>query len=404
MKKFLKKIINFLGLNYSLAGMLVMVILVGMGEKMAERFLPLYLIAMGGTPIVIGLLNGLDNLLSALYSYPGGWLAEKLGYKKALTIFNLMAIFGYLIVVLFPTWQAVLIGAIFFISWTAISLPATMSLISSVVPANRRSMGVSLNSIVKRIPMALGPIMGGALIMKFGRIQGVRYSFIVAIILAIVALFVQQKFIVETPIVKKVKQEKKSRRFSKNLTNLLISDILVRFCEQIPYAFVVVWVVENNHLSEMQFGILTAIEMATAMLIYIPIAYLADRSTRKPYVAITFFNFTIFPIVLLFSKTFPALIFAFIIRGLKEFGEPTRKALIMDLAPEDSKAWTFGTYYFIRDVIVSVAAFAGAFLWKVSPALNFLIAAGFGLLGTLYFIFNVHSTPVVQTAMNPEQS
>ena len=404
MKKFLKKIINFLGLNYSLAGMLVMVILVGMGEKMAERFLPLYLIAMGGTPIVIGLLNGLDNLLSALYSYPGGWLAEKLGYKKALTIFNLMAIFGYLIVVLFPTWQAVLIGAIFFISWTAISLPATMSLISSVVPANRRSMGVSLNSIVKRIPMALGPIMGGALIMKFGRIQGVRYSFIVAIILAIVALFVQQKFIVETPIVKKVKQEKKSRRFSKNLTNLLISDILVRFCEQIPYAFVVVWVVENNHLSEMQFGILTAIEMATAMLIYIPIAYLADRSTRKPYVAITFFNFTIFPIVLLFSKTFPALIFAFIIRGLKEFGEPTRKALIMDLAPEDSKAWTFGTYYFIRDVIVSVAAFAGAFLRKVSPALNFLIAAGFGLIGTLYFIFNVHSTPVVQTAMNPEQS
>lgn len=404
MKKFLKKIINFLGLNYSLAGMLVMVILVGMGEKMAERFLPLYLIAMGGTPIVIGLLNGLDNLLSALYSYPGGWLTEKLGYKKALTIFNLMAIFGYLIVVLFPTWQAVLIGAIFFISWTAISLPATMSLISSVVPANRRSMGVSLDSIVKRIPMALGPIMGGALIMKFGRIQGVRYSFIVAIILAIVALFVQQKFIVETPIVKKVKQEKKSRRFSKNLTNLLISDILVRFCEQIPYAFVVVWVVENNHLSEMQFGILTTIEMATAMLIYIPIAYLADRSTRKPYVAITFFNFTIFPIVLLFSKTFPALIFAFIIRGLKEFGEPTRKALIMDLAPEDSKAWTFGTYYFIRDVIVSVAAFAGAFLWKVSPALNFLIAAGFGLIGTLYFIFNVHPTPVVQTAMNPEQS
>lgn len=402
MNKFFKKLINFLGVNSSLVGMLVMVILVGMGEKMAERFLPLYLIAIGGTPIVIGLLNGLDNLLSALYSYPGGWLAEKLGYKKALTIFNLMAIFGYLIVVLFTTWQAVLIGAIFFISWTAISLPATMSLISSVVPANRRSMGVSLNSIVKRIPMALGPIMGGALIMKYGRIQGIRYSFIIAIILAIIALFVQQRFIVEPPLVKKPKQEKSSRHFSNNLTNLLISDILVRFCEQIPYAFVVVWVVENNHLSEMQFGILTAIEMVTAMLIYIPVAYLADRSTRKPYVAITFFNFTIFPLVLLFSKTFPTLIFAFIIRGLKEFGEPTRKALIMDLAPEDSKAWTFGTYYFIRDVIVSVAAFAGAFLWKVSPALNFLVATGFGILGTLYFILKVHSTPVAQTAVNKE--
>lgn len=68
-------------------GMLIMVILVGMGEKMAERFLPLYLIAMGGSSIVIGLLNGMDNLLSALYSFPGGWLADRIGYKKSIKDF-----------------------------------------------------------------------------------------------------------------------------------------------------------------------------------------------------------------------------------------------------------------------------------------------------------------------------
>jgi hypothetical protein len=32
-----------------------------------------------------------------------------------------------------------------------------------------------------------------------------------------------------------------------------------------------------------------------------------------------------------------------------------------------------------------VAAFSGALLWNVSPATNFLVAFGFGLLGTLYF-------------------
>ncbi|MGB4260858.1 MAG: MFS transporter, partial [Candidatus Cloacimonas acidaminovorans] len=149
-KNIFRKLIHFFALNSSMLGMLIMVILVGMGEKMAERFLPLYLIAMGGSSIVIGLLNGMDNLLSALYSFPGGWLADRIGYKKALKIFNLMAMLGYLIVVIFPSWIAVLVGAVFFISWTAISLPATMSLINSVVPANRRSMGISLNSIVKR--------------------------------------------------------------------------------------------------------------------------------------------------------------------------------------------------------------------------------------------------------------
>jgi len=385
----LNKILHFFALNSSMLGMLIMVILVGMGEKMAERFLPLYIIAMGGSSIIIGFLNGMDNLLSALYSFPGGWLADKYGYKKALTVFNLMAMFGYLIVVIFPSWIAVLVGAVFFISWTAISLPATMSLISSVVPTNRRSMGISLNSIVRRIPMSLGPILGGALILRYGRIQGIRYAFIVAFILAAVALIVQGKFIQDEPPKAKTDTRKSSRRFSSNLKHLLVSDILVRFCEQIPYAFVVVWVVENNHINELQFGILTTIEMVTAMLIYIPVAYLADKSTRKPFVAITFANFTIFPLVLLISHSFTAMVIAFIIRGLKEFGEPTRKALIMDLAPEEAKAYTFGTYYLIRDVIVSLAAFGGAFLWQKSPDINFITASAFGLLGTLYFIFMV---------------
>ena len=82
--------------------MLTMVILVGLGEKMAERFLPIYILALGGSTLIVGVLNGIDNLLSALYSFPGGYIADKFGYKKALAIFNIVAIFGYLIVILFP--------------------------------------------------------------------------------------------------------------------------------------------------------------------------------------------------------------------------------------------------------------------------------------------------------------
>jgi MFS family permease len=83
-----KKITTLLGLQRSTIGMLLMVILVGMGERMAERFLPVYLIALGGGPVVIGLLNGLDNLMSALYAFPGGYLSDRLGFKKALLVFN----------------------------------------------------------------------------------------------------------------------------------------------------------------------------------------------------------------------------------------------------------------------------------------------------------------------------
>ncbi len=171
------------------------------------------------------------------------------------------------------------------------------------------------------------------------------------------------------------------------LKKLLISDILVRFCEQIPYAFVVIWSMKviAEPVTAFQFGLLTSIEMATAMLIYIPVAYFADKSHKKPFVVVTFLFFTFFPLMLLFCRSFEWLVLAFILRGLKEFGEPTRKALILDLSPDKMKAGMFGLYYLLRDVFVSVAAFGGAFLWQIGPATNFLVAFGCGIAGTIWF-------------------
>ncbi len=374
--------------NSSMLSMLSMVILVGMGERMAERFLPLYILAIGGGTFAVGFLNVMANLLGALYSFPGGYVAEKIGYKKSLMLFTLMAMFGYLIVILIPSWQTVLLGAVFFIAWSAVTLPAIMSLVNKTVPKNMRTMGVSIHSLVRRIPMALGPLIGGVIIMLSDRILGIRIAFVFAIIMGALALFLQSKFMTNDEPEKEAKliNFKNFREyFNARLLNLLASDILIRFAEQIPYAFVVIWVVENNKIPEVQFGMLTAIEMITAMLIYIPVAYFADRSSKKPFVLITFCFFTFFPLILMLSNNIYMFIFAFVIRGLKEFGEPTRKALIMDLAKEDAKARTFGTYYLIRDVVVSIAALSSAFLWNISPQTNLMVAFGFGLVGTILF-------------------
>jgi MFS family permease len=112
---------------------------------------------------------------------------------------------------------------------------------------------------------------------------------------------------------------------------------------------------------------------------------MADRMGKKPFVVLTFGFFTLFPLVLLFSTNYLLLVLAFVVRGLKEFGEPARKAMIVDLAPEGRKASVFGLYYLIRDTIVSIAAFGGAFLWQASPTVNLLTAFGFGVLGTIWF-------------------
>jgi MFS family permease len=392
----LSQVSRFLGLQRSTVGMLSMLILVGMGERMAERFLPIYLMALGGGAISIGLLNAMDNLLSALYSFPGGFLSDRLGTKRALLVFNMVAMFGFLVVILIPAWQAVLVGAVFFLSWTAISLPATMSLVAKVLPVNKRTMGVSMHSLVRRIPMAIGPILGGLCIGVWGERDGVRVAFVAALLLSGLGALLQQLLIVDDPPKAagndpSTKPEKNPLRLlsemDASLKRLLMSDILVRFCEQIPYAFVVVWCMKTiaEPVSALEFGCLTSIEMGTALLVYIPVAYLADKSTKKPFVVATFGFFTLFPLMLLFSQSMTWLVFAFVLRGLKEFGEPTRKALIMDLTPEHRKAAMFGLYYLLRDVIVSVAAFGGAFLCQIGPTTNFLVAFACGVAGTLGF-------------------
>ena len=385
------RLTEFLGLRRSMAALLSMVVLVGLGEKMAEDFLPKYLMAVGGGVLSIGLLNGMDNLLSSLYSYPGGYISDRLGYKRALIVFNSLALFGFLLVVLFPSWYMVIVGSVFFISWTALSMPATMNMISQVLPKNKRTMGVSMQSLVRRIPMAVGPIIGGTFIQIYGITIGTRIAFSAAFVLGSIALVIQQALITDEGSLGKQSAEANPlttfKLMSPYLRSLLVSDILVRFCEQIPYAFLVIWSLDYARILPVQFGLLRAIEMVTAMLVYIPVAYLADRGTKKPFVIITFGFFTLFPLMLIFSRSLPMLILAFIVRGLKEFGEPTRKALIMDLATEGKKASMFGVYYLIRDLIVSVAAFGGAVLWRISPQVNFLTALAFGVLGTLFFIF-----------------
>ena len=392
----MKRLLDFFGLRRSIVGLLGVVVLVGLGEKMAEQFRPIYLISLGGGILAVSIQGFLDNLLSALYSLFGGYVTHRVGTKRALLLFNLMAIAGFAVVIAVPTWQAMLAGSVLFLSWTAVSLPATMSLLGEALPKNKHTMGVSVHSLVRRLPMAVGPIVGGILIDRWGEQTGMRLAFVAAMVMAVVALWFQQRMIADPPGESGRGREVDSaahplaclRRMSPGLRGLLVSDVLIRFCEQIPNAFVVIWCMQTITLplNGKEFGFLKAIEMMTAVLVYIPVAYLADRGEKKPFVLATFGFFTLFPAVLLFCHSFWPLVGAFVLRGLKEFGEPTRKSLILALAPADARAAMFGAYYLVRDSIVSLSALAGGFVWWFwGPNVNLWMAFGCGVIGTTWY-------------------
>lgn len=388
LERIIRSISEFLGLKRNIVSLFILTFLVTTGEKIWDRYLPKYFESLGASVLIIGGLGFLKNMIGALWALQGGYLSDRLGTRKSFFLFNLTAIAGYIIAIVFPNWVAVFIGMIFFSAWGNISMPASMTLIAKTLGKSKTSMGISMHSLIRRIPMAVGPVIGGFIIMRYGIVNGIRISFAVSIFFCLLGMLFQTKtregVAQEYELVHPVSLWK---QMDVRLKNILVSDILIRFCEQIPFVFVVIWCLDIIKISPVKFGVLTAIEMITALLVYIPVANYSDKLERKPFVTITFILFTIFPVILYFSKNYFALIIAFIIRGLKEFGEPTRKAMITDLCPEKIKARTFGMYYFVRDFIVSFAAFFGGWLWNQKPELNLFTATGFGILGTLFFIF-----------------
>jgi MFS family permease len=137
--------------------------------------------------------------------------------------------------------------------------------------------------------------------------------------------------------------------------------------------------------------------MLAATICIIPASHYADRHGREPFVVVTFIMFTLFPISLLMSRSFSALVIAFIIRGLKEFGDPSRKALIIGYSDSDRRGEVIGAYYLVRDLVVSTGAILGAYLWKLGPGLNFVGAAALGVAGTIFYVKTVRQSR--QTAL-----
>jgi MFS family permease len=404
----LNSISEFLALRRNTSLLLIALLLAGTGEKLWLGFAPKYIETLGGTVLIIGLFDALQTLLGAVYAYPGGWLTDQWGQRKSLLLFSVISIAGYILVLVWQSWLALLLGSFLFLAWSALSLPATFSVIATSLQSHRHTMGVGVQSMIRRVPMMLGPLIGGWLLTRFGWTDGVRYALALCIAMSLLTLAFQWFMFepdgksgarVSSPaalpnILGAAAGDNRApeisflgvtKTFTPALRELLVSDILIRFCERIPYAFVILWAMDSGGVTAQQFGYLVTFEMVTAMLCYIPVAHLADKYGRRPFVLITFVFFTLFPVTLLWAHDFRWLALAFVVRGLKEFGEPARKALIIGEAVPELRARTYGAYYLIRDCTVTSGSLLGAWLWSVSPQANFLGAAICGALGTIWF-------------------
>ena len=383
------RIADYLSLERNVTIASAAIFLLGIGEELWKKFLPKYLEALGASAPIIGFFGTAEDFFDAVYQYPGGWLADHLGRRRAFLIFIALASAGYLVYLVSPSWPLVFVGLALVMAWQSMASPAIFAIIGDALPRERRAMGFTLQSILKRVPIVVAPVVGGAMIAGLGIIKGVHTGLLITLLLAMITALLVMNVNVTIKPAEATNIRGVWQSFHVVLKRLLVSDIIIRTCEGMTGVLTILYVTNILGFSVARFGTLVAIQMVTAILIYIPAGKIADRVGRKPFVIATFVSFALFPIAVMLASSFSILVLAFVVGGLREIGEPARKAMIVDFAQENMRARSVGLYYLVRSLSITPAAAIGGLLWKVAPQAPFVVAGIIGVIGTVVFAATV---------------
>src|SRR5204863_3377611 len=179
-----EKVVDYLSLERNVAIASAAVFLLGFGEELWKKFLPKYLEALGASTPIIGLFGTAEDFFDAVYQYPGGWIADRFGRRNAFLIFLTLAFAGYLVYLLGPSWPFAFVGLALVMAWQSMASPAIFAVIGDALPKERRAMGFSIQSILKRVPIVIAPVIGGIIIASRGIVSGVHLGLIITLAIA----------------------------------------------------------------------------------------------------------------------------------------------------------------------------------------------------------------------------
>jgi len=165
-------------------------------------FFSLYIIALGGTPAQVGLINSL-GIIAGMFLYPiGGYIADRMGRVKLIGYSTYLYALCHLPFVFATNWQAVALGQFLshlFLFYT----PALNALQADSLPPGIRGRGFATIRVIPGAVRIIAPIVGGWIIASYGggdagMIQAVRLCWGIAFVTGLIIATIRLKFLKET--------------------------------------------------------------------------------------------------------------------------------------------------------------------------------------------------------------
>jgi len=384
-------------------------------------YLPLYIENLGGSPADIGIVNS-ASAIAGLFLYPlGGYIADKSGRVKLVSI----ATFGYALSFLpfafAPHWEWLALAS-FFQNLVLFYSPILTVLMADSMRAGTRGQGFAL---AISLPAALGvvsPFIGGYLVDAWGIVPAMQFIYNVGFGAGLIVALIRTLTLKET-----LDPSKAERLDYRNVPKLLkhsylsfietvrwmpdliralaLMQMLQVFFNGVAGAFWIVYATSLLGISATSWGLTSAIQGGTRLVLSQWSGRLLDRVGRRRLLIPFMLVVPLYPLLFIyFVKDFVGLAtMVFLMAVGNAFLMPGFQSLLADAVPKDRRgrvtsAVGGGNFFIdVRNtgmgggmllfVPMAVAQLLGGFLYEVEPTLPFYVmSAGMAVVAAWAYL------------------
>ena len=367
--------------------------LTDVSSEMILSILPLFIVSLGGSGIIVGLIGGLGDSVANLLKVFSGYLSDKTG-KRKIFVFSgyFVSAFSKILLAFSGIWQHVLILRSLERTGKGIRDAPRDAIISE---SKKRGKAFGIHRAMDTSGAVLGS--GIAFLFLFMFVEpDLMHQYKTIILLVSIPAFCALIPLIFIHEKKKMKTETKIsfRNLPKKFYLILIA-MFVFSIGNFTYMFFLLKA--NLVLSDNNFGNIPALTVLLYVffnIVYaifaIPSGMLSDKIGRKKVLIMGYFVFAVMCIGFAFSSSLISLIILFGSYGVfYAMIEGNQRAFASDFAPENLRASALGVFHTCIGIGTLTGSVIAGMLWTcINPFASFVFGAvmafvSVGLLGLL---------------------
>ena len=374
-------------LNLNLRWFLLAMILANIAGTMAYSMLSLYLIDLGATVGQVGMIFTVAALVPMALQIFGGWFSDNVGRLRAIAVGSSIAVFGYLIFFLSPSWVWVMVGlCVEYVSGSFVG-PSFSAYIAEQSEESLRGRVYGVTRGIYMVVVVIGPALAGLLAHQynFRLMLAVAFAFylfatIIRIWMALSERFKPEKC-PETPTLKGLSTQLKAMfglLFAGGiLTWIWISDAIGDTSYNLTGELYPIYLADIGKLTVEQIGLLGSAWGIASILGSFLGGWLTDKRSERVIITAGFALLTAGLGAMVLARAPLAFLAARLVQG---FGVgvlmPSYESLISKVVPEEKRGLAFGFFGTSLGILSLPMPWIGARLWEnLSPQAPFWITA-----------------------------